>query len=126
MARAAIAAFNLGTKMTRFDYITKTANDCKPSWPNKDKIRFHYFNPHGIMAKRRASDDRIVAMVDSGFAKTGALLAYGSLNHYHTDKLMDLVNKPRVTDFEARYYVQQIEREILAADAFIESIAACI
>ena len=62
MARA---AFNLGNNMTRFEYITKTATDCKPSWSNKDVIRFHYFNPHGIMAKRRASDDRILAMVES-------------------------------------------------------------
>jgi len=108
--------------MTRFEYIANTATDCKPSWSNKDKIRFHYFNPHGIMEKRRASDDRIRDLVDRGFAKTGALLAYGSLNSYHTDKLMDLVNKSRVTDFEARYYVQQIEREISAADAFIASL----
>ena len=108
--------------MTRFEYIANTATDCKPSWSNKDKIRFHYFNPHGIMAKRRASDDRIRDLVDRGFAKTGALLAYGSLCNYHTSKLLDLALKGRVSHHEAHYYVKQIEREIASADAFIASL----
>ena len=126
MARAAIAAFNLGNKMTRFQYITRKATACMDSWTNIEKVHFHAFNAHGIMAQRIKSNDRIRALVDSGFAKTGALYAHGSLNDYHTQKLISLTRKSRATDFEATYYAQEIAREIAAADAFIESIAACI
>lgn len=112
--------------MDRFDLVTETATKCLDSWSNKDKVRFHYFNPNGVMAKRRVSDDRVRNMVDSGFAKSGALLAYGSLNSYHTEKLATLLQKQRVTNFEAEYYVRQIEREILQAEAFIDSVSAYI
>jgi hypothetical protein len=78
------------------------------------------------MTQRIKSNDRIRALVDTGFAKTGALIAYGSLCNYHTDKLIDLTRKSRATDHEATYYADMIAREITAADAFIESIAACI
>jgi hypothetical protein len=113
--------------MADFNVVANTATKCLDSWSNIDKVRFHYFNPNGIMAKRRVSDDKVRAMVDSGFAKSGALLAYGSLNNYHTEKLTNLIlQKQRVTDFEANYYVEQIEKEIANAEAFIDSIAATI
>ena len=112
--------------MADFNVVTSTATKCLDSWSNIDKVRFHYFNPNGIMAKRRVSDDKVRAMVDSGFAKSGALFAYGSLNSYHTEKLMEIVQKQRVTDFEAEYYVEQIQKEIASAEAFIDSIAATI
>jgi hypothetical protein len=37
---------------------------------------------------------------------------------------MEIVQKQRVTDFEANYYVEQIQKEIKSAEAFIDSIAA--
>ena len=106
----------------RFKLVTETAQKCLPSWSNKDKVRFHLWNPNGIMAERLESDERIRAVVDSGLAKSGALLAYGSLCNYHTSKLLDLALKGRVSHHEAHYYVKQIEREIASADAFIASL----
>jgi hypothetical protein len=103
-----------------------TATQCSPKWSNRTKAAFHAFNDNGILARRRASDDRIRAIVDSGFAKTGALLAHGSLNDYHVRKLYDCALKSRVSSFDISYYVERIEHEIAAADAFIDRIAACI
>lgn len=112
--------------LAHYNKVTQTATTCLDSWSNRDKVRFHAFNPNGILARRSASDDRIRALVDSGFAKSGALLAFGSLSNYHVQKLYDCALKSRVSHHEATYYVKQIEREIAAADAFIDSIAACI
>ena len=103
-----------------------TATQCSPSWSNRTKAAFHAFNDNGILARRRASDDRIRAIVDSGFAKSGALLAHGSLNDYHVRKLYDCAMKSRVSSFDINYYVERIEHEIATADAFIDSIAARI
>lgn len=112
--------------LAHYNKVTQTATTCLDSWSNRDKVRFHVHNPNGIMGRRIASDDRIRALVDSGFAKSGALLAHGSLNDYHTGKLFECAQKARVTDHEAAYYVERIEHEISAANAFIDSIAARI
>ena len=114
------------TYTKQYSEVISTATHCKPSWSNHNKVLFHAFNPNGILARRSASDDRIRSLVDSGFAKSGALLAFGSLCNYHVQKLYDCALKSRVSHHEATYYVKQIEREIAAADAFIDSIAACI
>ena len=110
----------------QFSDAMTTATQCDPKWSNRTKAAFHAFNPNGIISRRSASDDRIRALVDSGFAKTGALLAHGSLNDYHVRKLYDCAMKSRVSSFDLSYYVERIEHEISAADAFIDSIAACI
>lgn len=112
--------------LAHYNKVTQTATACLDSWSNRDKVRFHVHNPNGIMARRRASDDLIRELVDSGFAMPGAFFAYGTLNDYHTGKLFECAQKARVTDHEAAYYVERIEHEIAAADAFIDSIAACI
>ena len=103
-----------------------TATQCNPAWSNRTQAAFHAFNDNGIIARRRASDDRIRALVDSGFAKSGALLAHGSLNDYNVRKLYDCAMKSRVSSFDLEYYVERIEHEIATADAFIDSIAARI
>ena len=103
-----------------------TATQCSPKWSNRTKAAFHAFNPNGVIALRNASDDRIRTMVASGFAKSGALLAHGSLNDYHVRKLYDCAMKPRVSSLDINYYVERIEHEIAAANAFIDSIAARI
>jgi hypothetical protein len=110
----------------QFTDAVTTATQCNPKWNNRTKAAFHAFNDNGIIARRTASDDRIRALVDSGFAKSGALLAHGSLNDYHVRKLYNCALKSRVSSFDISYYVERIEHEISAADAFIDSIAACI
>jgi len=110
----------------QFTDAVTTATQCNPKWNNRTKAAFHAFNPNGVIALRTASDDRIRALVDSGFAKSGALLAHGSLNDYHVRKLYDCAMKSRVSSFNINYYVERIEHEIATADAFIDSIAARI
>ena len=104
----------------------KTATECMPSWSNKYKLMFHMYNPNGVLERRNRSDDRIRALVDSGFANSGALYAHGSFNDYHYAKLVELSYAARVPSFDLNYYVTELERELAAADAFIDSIAACI
>lgn len=110
----------------QFTEAMTTATQCDPKWNNRTKAAFHAFNPNGVLALRTASDDRVRALVDSGFAKTGALLAHGSLNDYYVRKLYDCALKSRVSSFDISYYVERIEHEIASADAFIDRIAACI
>ena len=114
------------TYSKQFNEAMTTATQCKPSWSNHNKALFHAFNPNGVLARRKASDDRIRALVDSGFAKSGALLAHGSLNDYHVNRLYDCAMKSRVSSFDLEYYVERIEHEIATADAFINSVAARI
>lgn len=114
------------TYTKQYSEAISTATHCKPSWSNHNKVLFHAFNPNGILARRSASDDRIRALVDSGFAKSGALLAFGSLCNYHVQQLYDCALKSRVSSFNINYYVERIEHEIATADAFIDSIAARI
>jgi hypothetical protein len=110
----------------QFTEAMNTATECNPKWSNRTKAAFHAFNPNGVLARRTASDDRIRSLVESGFAKSGALLAYGSLADYHVRKLYDCAMKSRVSSFDVAYYVERIEHEIATADAFIDRIAACI
>lgn len=104
----------------------KTATECMPHWSNKYKLMFHMYNPNGVLERRNRSDDRIRALVESGFTNSGALYVHGSFNDYHYSKLVELSYAARVSTFDLNYHVIELEHEIAAANAFIDSIAARI
>lgn len=106
-----------------FDQILNMAALPK-SASNRDTVLFHYFNPNGAYAAKKASDARITAAVEAGLCKAGAIYAYGSMNDYYERKLSELFKAKRVSSFDARYYVEEIYNQIKKADAFLADIPA--
>ena len=105
-----------------YEYITQTATKVSRSWTNKQKVRFHYFNPNGLYAQKKALDDVIWSLVESGKAKSGAAIAYGSANSYRADQIRNLFNKSRVTDIEYQVLLSGYQFDIEQAENFINEV----
>lgn len=87
----------------------------------QQRLQFHAFNPNGLYAQKKALDDKISAAVDAGILKSGWLLAYDSLNDYHTEKLMKLCNKkPSVST--VNILLRGLEFEIAKTKAKLETV----
>ncbi len=69
-----------------------------------------------IRADWKATDDRLTAVIDSGKAKTGALLVHSSCFNYHLKQLVDL---EAPSNFQVRYHAEQARIELAAAQAFV-------
>jgi hypothetical protein len=113
--------------LSRYEYITQEATRTYSSWTYKEKALFHQTNRWGLKARRRATDDRIRELVDAGHVKSGALLAYGSLNFYHTDKLSAMAHDAKSVkriDFEC--LCESLLYEIAEAKKFIAGVEARI
>ncbi len=109
--------------MASFDYITETATKPARHWTNKDCLRFEYFNPNGVVARKRAVEEKISQLVDEGKAKTGALYAYGSLdNDYSYDKMQKMLGQKKVKRIDLYVAVSMMNDSINRAQKFIDSI----
>lgn len=78
--------------MKSFDYVTKEV-ETDNGLSIKDSLRFHYFNPNGLYAKKLILDDQIAALVDSGAVPSGWHLAYGTLDYHYADRLAKLAGR---------------------------------
>ena len=103
----------------RYNKITKTATTVAKSWTNREIVMFHYFNPNGLTAAKAVTDKQIDALVDAGLAKSGAIMAYGFLNHFHTDRLHKLFDKKAVNGIDLQITLEGICRDIETAKEFI-------
>lgn len=108
--------------MISFNEIAVDAKVANPRWNNKDVAMFHYFNPNGVLAKKRATDKLIDDAVDAGKARTGAIIAYGSMNHFAEDELYKLVNMKRVDRIKLKVTLEMLKRDIEAASKFLETV----
>ena len=108
----------------RYEYITTTATATKTSWSNVELIRFHYFNPNGLVAEKIELDAQIDALVAQGKCKTGAVIAYGSLDYFYRDELRKLISKKRVSNIEAACAVQGLAERNEYARKFIAEVSA--
>lgn len=102
-----------------FTKISTTAKETAHSWTNVQKAQFHYFNPNGLYAEKRALDTIINDMVDQGLCKSGALIAYGSLNYFYTDLLAKLIHAKRVCPHELYSVLSGLRFNIELATKFI-------
>lgn len=107
--------------MRSFTELTTVAS-VNPNWTNKEKAVFHYFNPNGMLARKRATDKLINDAVDAGKAKSGAVIAYGSLNHFNEDRLYQLTSKKYVKLVDLRVTLDMLDNDILAADKFLQTV----
>jgi hypothetical protein len=103
----------------KFNKISKTAKQPAKSWTNKEVATFHYFNPNGLCAEKQALDTIISEMVDQGLCKTGAIIAYGSLNYHFTDSLRDLMQAKRVCPHKLYSVLECLRFNIESATNFI-------
>jgi hypothetical protein len=108
--------------MTSFEQITQTATQTQRSWTNKQIAQFHFFNPYGLMAQKRATDTLINELVDAGKAKTGAHIAYGSMNDFYWKELYKLVDKKRVNSIDLSVTLSGVRDTIKQAQNFINEI----
>lgn len=107
----------------KYENIITKATKVSRSWSNKEKVAFHYFNPNGLYAQKKALDDAIWELVEQDKAKSGAVIAYGSGNSYYPNYLRDLFNKDRITDLDYYVVTQGYKFDIEAAEKFIKEVA---
>lgn len=100
-----------------WDYITKSATRTFRSWSPKQIAQFHYFNPNGLYAAKKASDDRITEAVAAGKCLSGALLAHGSFNDYATNRLREHLNGCTLRQIHVT--LDSIEDDIAQANQFL-------
>lgn len=105
--------------MNKIEQIFKTATAPAPAWTNHDIACFHAHNPHGLVARKRANDDRIASLVDAGKAKSGAHLAYGTFDTFCVDRVQELCDMRRVPTVALRVALRMLEDQIRTTDAFI-------
>lgn len=108
--------------MISFNEITVDAVVANPRWTNKDKALFHYFNPNGMLGKKRITDKLIDDAVDAGKAKSGAIIAYGSMNHFAEDELYKLISMKRVDRIKLKVTLEMMQRDIDSATKFLETV----
>ena len=108
----------------KWDYITKQATAIKPSWSNKDRVLFHYFNPNGVACEKIKLDRQVSDLVDQGKCNTGVLFVHGSLNSHYIDELRKLIDSKRVSQFDSWYYAGQLLAENEKTRKFIAEHAA--
>ena len=107
------------TSSATWNYITKEATKVARSWTYGEAVRFHYFNPNGLYARKQASDKKIDALVEREVCRSGAILAYGGLAFFETNLLRGLYDKKRVGRTEYLVAVEMLEYACVKAEAFI-------
>jgi hypothetical protein len=105
--------------MSRFTFISETAKAPGKDWANYEVAKFHYFNPNGLIAQKRKLDDAIDALIAEGRAMGGAAIAYGALNYYYSDRLIELARTRRVDSCELHAVIKCFKDEMVKAEAFI-------
>lgn len=73
-----------------YTFIINEASEYNPDWSCRDRLAFHAFNANGLCAQKRLLDERVSNAVAKGLLKSGAILAYGSLDDYCYDEVMKL------------------------------------
>ena len=104
----------------RFLYIADEASAPSRSWSNADLANFHYFNPNGLYAAKKARDEQVSSLVHDHGLPSGAIRAHGSMNSYCTDRLMTMVNQKRVNGRRLRVILEMLQKDIDDADRWIE------
>lgn len=100
-------------KVSRYDYITQAAKKVHSSWTNVEKLKFHYFNPRGLVAKKRANDQLISGLVDAGTVPSGWHLAYGTFSDFSEKNLIELAMQKRVSRIKAEVAIRMLAEEVL-------------
>lgn len=109
--------------MSKWESITNTATETSAKWTNSEVAKFHYFNPNGLYAAKKAVDERISEAVDAGKCASGAIIAYGIFNDYTTKQLIEYAMMKRVKWIPLSVTLSMLERDIRRAEEFLATLA---
>lgn len=110
-------------KKPTFQQITETATEVGPKWTNKEIAQFHYFNPNGLYAQKKARDKMISNAVASGKMKSGMILAFGSLSDSNVMRLASCAMSGVVKTLTLQITLQALRRDIELADQQLSEVA---
>ena len=107
------------TSSATWNYLTKEATKVARSWTYGEAVRFHYFNPNGLISRKTANDRKIDELVEKKMCASGAIMAYGGLAYFETQNLTDLHAKKRVTRIDYLVAVQMLREKCERQEKFI-------
>lgn len=107
-----------------FEYITETATAPARNWTLRATLQFHYFNPNGLVARKRRNDDRIAELVDAGTVPGDWHLAYGTMNSYFADRVAELAMQRRTTRAKAHSALELLREDCEKQEAKIAEASA--
>lgn len=107
--------------LDHYDFITKDPKATEADCTNRHELaQFHYFNPSGAVAEFDAMCKDIDAAVEVGKCKSGAMLAYGSLNDHARDSLRKVVMRPRRSSvWQVTYAIESVRRATTTGREFL-------
>jgi hypothetical protein len=112
--------------MNRFEMIVVKAKKVAPSWTNREVVFFHYFNKNGLLEQKRITDAKISKAVDENLCKSGAIIAYGSMNDYYENRLDELCrkarNKKNIAETDLSVVLACLREEIKKAEEFLQTL----
>lgn len=109
--------------MATFEHISETATQPARSWSNVQKLQFHYFNPNGLVARKRANDAKIRDLVEAGIVPSGWSMAYGAFSDHRENRLIELANSDRVGSIEANVAIRLLAEECEKVEAKIAEVS---
>ena len=109
-------------KKPNFEFISKIATEVGRNWSNAQVAQFHYFNPNGLYAQKKASDEAISNAVDAGQMRSGALIAYGSFNDFHSNEIARLALLKFVNNIRLQNTLRALARDIEKAKAELAQV----
>lgn len=103
--------------------IFETATEVNPKWSNAEVIKFHAFNPNGLVAYLRDLQTEVLEAVENGKAKSGVLFVYGSIGgDLYVDNLYELTKMQRVNGVKFQVAIEGLERKIKETEIFLEGL----
>lgn len=109
-------------QLKHYEFVTRQANKIGKGWNCTDILNFHYFNPNGLCEIKRTLNARLLDAVNAGKAKTGSLLAYGSVNDYPEQNLSKYLNKKRVNRRKLFVLLEMLQENIETLENFLNEI----
>lgn len=106
-------------RVARYKYITEHAEHAEQSWTNAELARFHAYNPNGIYAVKKARDAEVSRLVNERGLPAGALVAYGSLNDYNSERLRKMATQTRVNKSRLHSVILGLLVDIEKAEEYI-------
>lgn len=111
-------------KYERYNFVSNRAKTPKPSWTSIEVVRFHYYNPNGLYARKKKIDAKIIDLIDKRLIKEGAWYAHGAGNHFFPDKLSDFIRIGRVDRYYLNATMESFRQDCDRADEFIRKAYA--
>jgi len=110
------------TRLNRYDYVTQTAVNTA-GLNNSEQVRFHAFNPNGLVATKREINERIADLVKAGTVPSGWHVAYGTFaDHYSDNHIYSLLKYDRVPSIQLSVWIDMKTNAIADAVNKISSV----